>query len=179
MLAVVTSRDGEPAVGGAEAVAECGGRELVVDVDGLMPAALAVALAPRVAAADVVVLAASPDGRSLAPRLAATLARPLVAGAVQIEPGRAVVARRGGTTLEDIEIDGPYVATLEPGMRAVPADLVVGEPVSLPLHSVGADPIVTRPRRETLSSAVSRWPSARAAACGTRCASRKTPRRSP
>ena len=142
MLAVVTSRDGELAVGGAEAIAECRGRALVVEVDGLMPAALAAALAPRVAAADVVVMPASADGRSLAPRLAATLPRPLVAGAVQIEPGRAVVARRGGTMLEDMEIDGPYVATLEPGVRAVPGNLVVSDPVSLPLDSIGADPTV-------------------------------------
>jgi electron transfer flavoprotein alpha subunit len=149
MLAVVTSRDGELAVGGAEAIAECGGRGLVVDVDGLRPATLAAELAVRLTEVDVVVMPASADGRSLAPRLAASLARPLVAGAVNVEPGRAVVARRGGTILEDLEIDGSYVATLEPGVRAVPVDLVVSDPVSLPLDSVGIDPTVeqvTTPR---------------------------------
>ncbi len=142
MIAVVTSRDGDLALGGVDAIAECDGEALVVDVEGLAPAAAAIALAPLVESADVVVMPASSDGRSLAPRLAASLGRPLIAGAVEIEPGRAVVARGGGTQLQEIEVDGPYVATLEPGVRSVPADLHVPEPRPLPTAGSSTDPIL-------------------------------------
>lgn len=123
MTAVVVTRHGDYPLGGMEAVAECGGRAVVIDVDGLHPAALAAAVLDRVRDAEVIVLAASPDGRDLAPRLAALLGRPLMAGAVSAEPGRAIVARRGGLILETHIVDGPYVATLQPGGRGVPAEL--------------------------------------------------------
>ena len=148
MLAVVISRDGVLPVGAADVFAETEGEGVVVDVDGLRPAALAAALADTVAAATVVVLPASPDGRDLAPRLAAALDRPLLAGAVRVAPGRAVVARRGGSVLEERTVDGPYVATLEPGVRGVPADLVVPDPVvvdgptAVPAESRPDDPAV-------------------------------------
>jgi electron transfer flavoprotein alpha subunit len=79
-------------------------------------AAWSAALAPLVESEDVVVMPASPDGRDLAPRLAAVLGRPYWAGAVSVEPGRVSVARYGGRVLVDAELAGPAVATLVPGV---------------------------------------------------------------
>lgn len=140
MIAVVPVRAGELPLGGDEAVAEAGGRALLVGdgtADALAhlhgtatecrcwerpayaPAAWSAALTRVLADDDVVVLPASPDGRDLAPRLAHLLDRPLVAGAVRVRPGEAVVARRGGLVMEDLTVAGPYVATLQPGVRGV------------------------------------------------------------
>ncbi len=131
-MAVVCARDGEVAVGGREAFAECDGRGLLVDVTaGLAPAALARALAPHLGAARGVVCPASADGRDLAPRLAAELGRPLLPGAVLVEDARVVLARHGGRVLEDVTVDGPFVTTLLPGVRGVPGDLVMPDPVDL------------------------------------------------
>lgn len=142
MMAVVVSRSGELPVGAADAVAECDGVAIVVDIDGLRPGALAAALADRVAEADVIVLPASPDGRDLAPRLAAILDRPLLAGAVQVGFDRAILARLGGSVLEEHVVDEPFVATLEPGVRGIPADLAI--PASTPSSEAGggSDPVI-------------------------------------
>ena len=142
MFAVVVARGGELPVGAADAFAECGGAGIVVDVDGLRPGALAAALAERVASSTVIVLPASPDGRDLAPRLAAELDRPLLAGAVRVAPGHVVIARRGGSVLEEHTIEGPYVATLEPGVRGLPADLIVPDPTPLEESARPRDPEV-------------------------------------
>ena len=101
-VAVVVARDGRLPVGSDHAVAEAEGRVIVVGSGaeagagrmvgdeqvwwsdtgpGLRPAALAAWLAPTVDSVPLVVLPASPDGRDLAPRLAAALGRPLVAEA--------------------------------------------------------------------------------------------------
>lgn len=133
MVAVVVARDGQYPLGGMEAVAECAGNAVVVDVDGLRPAELAASLVGRVQEVEVVVMPASPDGSSLAPRLASLLGRPLLAGAVSAEPGRVTLARRGGLVLESHDVDGPYVATLLPGVRGVPADLEPPVPVPVPV----------------------------------------------
>ena len=142
MLAVVVTRDGTVPIGGLEAAAECDGRALVVDVDGLRPAELASSLAPRLVDETVVVLPASADGRDLAPRLAAALGRPLLAGAVQVSVGSATVARRGGSVLERRVVDGSFVATLEPGVRGVPADLELPPAAQLERAANAADPHV-------------------------------------
>jgi electron transfer flavoprotein alpha subunit len=68
-----------------------------------------------------VVLPASPDGRDLAPRLAHALGRPLLAGAVEVTPHLARLARGSGLVLQDEVINGPVVATLQPGVRGVVA----------------------------------------------------------
>lgn len=143
MLAIVPVRAGVLAEGGVEAVAEAGGRAVLVgedaagaavaltgigrevdawEVQGFQPAAWAAAIAPWLGGDEVVVLPASPDGRDLAPRLAHAAGRPLVAGAVSVRPGRAQVARAGGLVIEDLRIDGPYVATLIPGVRGAEID---------------------------------------------------------
>ncbi len=139
MVAVVVVRDGQVPLGGDEAVAEAGGaavlagsrteaaaKELTAarhvrcaELGDFAPGAWATALAPVVAPAAVVVLPASPDGRDLAPRLAHALGRPLLAGATEIAPDRAVLVRRGGLVSETHHVDGPVVATLVPGVRGV------------------------------------------------------------
>ena len=112
-MAVVVVRDGQLPAGAVETVAEAGGAVLVVGsgtskaADGLDaasriwlleapsagPAALAGTLAPALAAVDMILLPTSPDGRDLAPRLAAILGRPLLAGAVRCVPGEVEVTR--------------------------------------------------------------------------------------
>ncbi|MFD8493929.1 mycofactocin-associated electron transfer flavoprotein alpha subunit [Amycolatopsis sp. NPDC059657] len=62
---------------------------------------------------------ASPDGRDLAPRLAFALGIPLLAGAIEIHRTGARLARWGSKTMVDVEVDGPFVATLIPGVRTV------------------------------------------------------------
>ena len=90
------------------------------------PAARWAAAWPRCSSdVPLVVLPASPDGRDLAPRLAAVLDRPLLAGAVGVAPatdgtgpGRPAPGRRPGGGAGR-RVDGPVVATLLPGVRGV------------------------------------------------------------
>ncbi|MGH3745249.1 MAG: mycofactocin-associated electron transfer flavoprotein alpha subunit [Mycobacteriales bacterium] len=151
MIAVVVVRDGVLPLGGDEAVSEAGGRAVLVgsgtasaaaglvatevfawEAGSYAPGAWAAALAPQLAHEDVVVLPGSPDGRDLAPRLAHVLARPLHAPAQSIEPGRVVVTRGGGLRTETFTPTGPYVATLEPGVRgAEDGDPVAPQAISL------------------------------------------------
>ena len=141
MLAVVPVRDGALVAGGGACVAACGGRALLVgdraaqatgelagiaveplwtlDRPSFAAAAWAAAIGPLVADATVLVLPASPDGRDLAPRLAHGLGRPLLAGAVTVHDTGAELARHGGLVLEQVRVDGPFVATLQPGGRGV------------------------------------------------------------
>jgi electron transfer flavoprotein alpha subunit len=140
MLAVVPVRDGELPAGGAETVAECGGRALVVgsspradEVAGIAtdvtlvelgsyaPGRWADALAPLLEDERLVVLPGSPDGRDLAPRLAHVLDRRLLAGAIRIAPDHARLVRGGGMELHEVSITDPVVATLQPGHRGVSA----------------------------------------------------------
>ncbi|SDX24144.1 Electron transfer flavoprotein, alpha subunit [Amycolatopsis xylanica] len=65
------------------------------------------------------ILPASPDGRDLAPRIAFALDIPLLAGAIEIHRTGARLARWGSKTMVDVEVDGPFVATLVPGVRTV------------------------------------------------------------
>ncbi|GHB71582.1 hypothetical protein GCM10010377_72750 [Streptomyces viridiviolaceus] len=142
-VAVVVVRDGLPPLGADEAVAEAGGDVLLVGTGtgaatarltaarrawtaeaprGVAPpgpAAIAAALRPHLEPVRVVVLPASPDGRDLAPRLAAVLDRPLLAGAIEVTSRGADVLRWGDRTLLTLTSDGPFVATLVPGVRGV------------------------------------------------------------
>lgn len=166
-VAVVVARDGRLPVGSDEAVAEAGGSAVVVGSGsetaartlvaarrawwaetgaGFRPGLLAAQLAPVLRGATLVILPASPDGRDLAPRLAARLGRPLLGGAVSAGCGadpkggtgvgvRATVSRLDDRVLMDVDVDGPAVVTLVPGSRAVdpkdPEDPVVVEPLGL------------------------------------------------
>jgi len=139
-MAVVVARDGQLPAGAAETVAEAGGAALVVGsgagkaADGLDaasrvwlleapsagPAALAATLAPALAAVDMILLPASPDGRDLAPRLAVILGRPLLAGAVRCAPGEVEVTRLDDRLSVRVAMDGPVLVTLRPGRRGTP-----------------------------------------------------------
>lgn len=161
MLAIVPVRAGIVPAGADETVAECAGRVLVVGsgtaaaVDELAravaltealtaelgvyePARWAALLAPALVDEPVLVVPGSPDGRDLAPRLAARLGRRFVAGAVAVEMRsrrhRAltegtrdtdgalvhVTAARAGRLLEVHEIrPATAVVTFQPGVRGV------------------------------------------------------------
>jgi electron transfer flavoprotein alpha subunit len=104
-VAVIVVRDGRLPGGAAEAVAGAGGTAVVVGSDaetgasaligatavwwadtgpGLRPGSLAGWLAPLLTPIPLIVMPASPDGRDLAPRVAALLGRPLVARALTV-----------------------------------------------------------------------------------------------
>lgn len=151
MIAVVVVRDGVLPAGGAEAVAECEGRAVLIGsqastgVDALrgiatkltlvereafQPAAFASDLAPLLADESIVVLPASPDGRDLAPRLAAALQRPLHAGAIAVNADRVDLVRNGGRELHRVVPEARFVATLQPGARGVIADRLLPAPAT-------------------------------------------------
>ncbi|ADP82668.1 mycofactocin-associated electron transfer flavoprotein alpha subunit [Pseudofrankia inefficax] len=151
ITALVVARGGAVPPGGAEAAAEAGGRVLVVGSGaaeaaealhratgggpatevwwadtgpGLRAGTLAASLARALAGADLVVLPASADGRDLAPRLAAALDVPLLAGAVAVRSGadgelRADLSRIDGRLLVTATCVAPAVATLLPGARSL------------------------------------------------------------
>jgi electron transfer flavoprotein alpha subunit len=143
MLAVVPVRAGVLPAGALETVAECNGHALLVgsqcrdavgelngvarivrlaEVGDIRIGGWAHALATVLEASPIVVLPGSPDGRDLAPRLAAVLGRPLFAGAVQVRPDRVDLARRGGLVIEEVRPHGSFIATLSPGVRGVEPD---------------------------------------------------------
>lgn len=142
-LAVVVARDGVLPPGTQEAIGEAGGSVLVLGegagaaAEGLSsaprrwyadtgpgapPGALSAALAPLLAAVDLAILPASADGRDLAPRLAAVLGRPLLAGAVRVSASagplvEADLWRAGDRLCLPVRVQGPAVATVLPGCR--------------------------------------------------------------
>ena len=161
MIAVVVVRDGLLPAGGAEVVAECDGRGVLIGsgtsgaADSLtgvarhltlieradfQPAAFAAALAQPLADESIVVLPASPDGRDLAPRLAAVLHRPLHAGAIAVGADRVDLVRNGGRELHRLVPEDRFVATLQPGSRGVIADPLLSAAISTHA-SVAADTV--------------------------------------
>lgn len=167
MLAVIPVRDGQLPAGADEAIAEAGGRALLIgegtevaakactaatDIELVEAGAFAAgrwatALAAHLTA-EIVILPASPDGRDLAPRLAHACGRPLLAGAIEITTEHAVLTRRGGLVTEAHRVDDPVVATLVPGVRGVapvdqeatvtPSTLSLGD--GLDAEVLGVDP---------------------------------------
>ncbi len=149
MLGVVPVREGVLPLGADEVCAEAGGRVLVIGsgcevavaaLNGVASLAWSVELAPfaphrwaRCIASLVphiddgsghrgpchLLLPASPDGRDLAPRLAAELDRPFVAGTIAMTATGADVTRFGGRVTDHLRFDRPVVATLQPGVRGV------------------------------------------------------------
>jgi electron transfer flavoprotein alpha subunit len=150
MIALIPVRDGALPAGASEAIAEAAGRVLIAGSGTDDVALVGVAsevfltelgpfeigrwasvLAPTIEAltdSDIVVLPHSPDGRDLAPRLAAALDRPLLAGATEVGAHRVRVARRGGLELHELRPTGAFVATLQPGARG---SLTVDAPPSV------------------------------------------------
>ncbi len=166
MIAVIVVREGQLPAGAAECVAEAGGRAIVigtevhsVELSGALtlveagpfgPAAYAALLAGRLVD-EPVILPASPDGRDLAPRLAALLGWPLLAPALAVGVHSVQVVRQNGRILEEVAVDGPFVATLLPGVRGVgAADSMArdSEPVvareSQPMAAPGREPMAVR-----------------------------------
>jgi electron transfer flavoprotein alpha subunit len=189
VIAVVPVRSGELPSGAGEAVAEAGGSAIVagegtpeaaealagelgsslravrlLELGPFGPARFANALAPFVEGNDVIILPGSPDGRDLAPRLAAVMGRPLLAGALAVTAAGAEVVRWQGSQVATMEVVGPFVATLLPGSRAVHGGReVAGEPivpeVLEPAPATGADPelvelVAADPAAVDLSEAV-------------------------
>ena len=168
-LAVVYARAGELPPGALEAAAEAGGSVLVVGDGaqaaagaarsaqrawwcdtgpGLQPGRLAARLAPLLAGIPLLVLPGTPDGRDLAPRLAACLGRPLLAGACRAEITaagvRADLCRLDDRVVLPADCDGPAVVTLAPGTGAIAAITassypVAVEPIALPGGAVPGD----------------------------------------
>jgi electron transfer flavoprotein alpha subunit len=79
--------------------------------------AWAAALAPVLTSYHAVLLPASADGRDLAPRLAAAMDRPLLAGATEYRDDEVRLPRHGGLLMDHVRADGPVVVTLQPGVR--------------------------------------------------------------
>lgn len=137
-IAVVPVRGAVLPAGAEETIAEAGGvvllagsgtgeaaASLAVDAVSVAAAeigdpafgAWATALAPLLAPYHAILLPASPDGRDLAPRLAAAMGRPLLAGATEYRDDEVRLARYGGLIMEHVTADGPVVVTLQPGVR--------------------------------------------------------------
>ncbi len=164
MIAVVPIRDGELPAGGAESVAEAGGRVLLVgesplkaltalkgiateiqywDTPGFAPGMWAAALSDELLAEDIVLLPASPDGRDLAPRLAAQLERPLFAGAIEVRAHGVTCIGFQGIVMVEHLLGGASIVTLQPGVRGIdPLDIDLPEPVAMnPSVSPGNAPV--------------------------------------
>ena len=164
MLAVLPVREGLLPAGGLETVAECGGdvvligdhahaaAELlagyarsvtVVEAGAFAPSAWALFLAAtficRRAEAAQIVFPASPDGRDLAPRLAAALGRDLFAGAITINENLIQLVRHGGLTIVDAHPAGAFVATLQPGIRGADIDGAADAPVVSTIEYIAPD----------------------------------------
>lgn len=140
MLAVVPVREGVLPAGGLEAIAECDGRVLLIgsgvaaaadelngaasrittiEVGDFAPGRWSTVLVAQLGDEPHVVLPASPDGRDLAPRIAAAMQRDLWAGAISVTPQRIELARNGGLVINEIVPAAAFVATLQPGVRGV------------------------------------------------------------
>jgi len=109
----------------------CGRVETCEVAEG--PAGLAAALAPVVSHASIVLLAGSPDGRDLAPLIAAELHRPMLAGVVEIATEHVTTTGFGGMVSVLHARPGQFVATLQPGVRGVERPPSPSPPVSVPL----------------------------------------------
>jgi len=137
-IAVVPVRAATLPAGAEETIAEVGGvvllagsgtteaaASLAVDAVSVAVAeigtpafgAWAAGLAPFLAPYHAILLPASADGRDLAPRLAAAMGRPLLAGATEYRDDEVRLTRCGGLLSEHVTADGPVVVTLQPGVR--------------------------------------------------------------
>jgi len=158
-IAVVPVRAAVLPAGAEETIAEAGGvvllagsgtaeaaAALAVDAVSVAVAeigdpafgAWAAALAPLLARYRAVLLPASADGRDLAPRLAAAMDRPLLAGAIEYRDEEVRLARCGGLLTEHVTADGPVVVTMQPGVRGTEPrrhDLPGAEPAAVKLAS--------------------------------------------
>ena len=141
-VAVVPVRDGELPLGAADVAWEAGQDGLALLIGSGVAAAAATLpaeltawgwengayapggwsqqLAPLLRTAGRILLPASPDGRDLAPRLAAELDRSLVAGAAEIRSDTALVPRWEGAALAEVPLDARTVVTRLPNSASAP-----------------------------------------------------------
>ncbi|MFA5774981.1 MAG: mycofactocin-associated electron transfer flavoprotein alpha subunit [Ilumatobacteraceae bacterium] len=152
MLSLLPIRQGMNPAGFGEAVSECGGRVLligegcrdaatqlrgiaseitIVEAGTFAPAAWARFLAIQLGGEDIIVFSASPDGRDLAPRLAFELGVSLYAGAVRVTAQRVDLAQWGGQSIESLQPESRFVATLQIGARDVVGNFANGSVVEL------------------------------------------------
>jgi electron transfer flavoprotein alpha subunit len=110
----------------------------LLEVSSVAPAALASTLAQALAGVEMILLPASPDGRDLAPRLAAILGRPLLAGAVRCAPGEVEVTRLDDRLSVRVGVDGPVLVTLRPGFRGQPESVNGTKPAQVSVLSLAA-----------------------------------------
>ena len=140
MIAVVPVRAGVLPAGGAETVAEAGGRALLIgegtekavadlgalagevtvwETDGFHPGRWAGATSGLLSAEPIVLLPASPDGRDLAPRIAVVTGHDLLCGALDVRDGTVHTSYHGGSAMLEHHLDGATVITLQPGVRGI------------------------------------------------------------
>ncbi len=164
-VAVIPVREGALPLGGADVAYEVGPGGLTVlmgtgcaaaaaalpatltawgwDAGPYAPGSWAEQLAPLLRSAGQIVLPASPDGRDLAPRLAAALDRPLVAGALEVRDGVALVPRWEGASLAEVAVDPRAVLTRLPNTAQAPLPATLGatyRELSFPLAPPAAVP---------------------------------------
>jgi len=178
MLAVIPIRDGVVPAGGDETIAECRGRALLIgsgvghaaaalterinarelrliEMGVFSPATWSQVLTPILAEETVIVTPGSPDGRDLAPRLAAALQLPFLGGAIavsvegtRVDPDRpsmvrVTVSRQGGQVIETHELrPAAVVTTLQPGITSIEFDPKAPPPELIelaPVKAGGAD----------------------------------------
>jgi electron transfer flavoprotein alpha subunit len=155
MIAVLVVREGLLPLGADEVAAEGGGHALLIgsrtreaadqltaasnvyccEAGEYAPARWSAALAGPLSSWHAVLLPASSDGRDLAPRLAASLGRHLLAGASAVSGSGATLLRWGGQVEVEASAEEAFVATLQPGVRGVaPAEAAEAsiEDVALP-----------------------------------------------
>jgi electron transfer flavoprotein alpha subunit len=186
-VAVVVARSGQLPPGADEAVAEAGGLAVVcgsgaeqaaasltaaeqawhLETGGLRAASLSSSLCPLLVDVPLVILPASADGRDVAPRLAATLDRALLAGAVRVglvgaqgsQEVEADLARLEDRLLVRTRSAAPVVATLLPGSRTAIARAPAGppQPLAVAADAASAGDVevldVLEPRAETMDLA--------------------------
>ncbi len=165
MIALVPVRDGLPAAGAAEAVAEAGGRVLLIgndvaaavaelpvdareiqlaEVGVYAPAAWSAVLAAALIGEDTIILPGSADGRDLGPALAVRMGRPFAAAVLEVTEDRWVTPLADDRALAVHTLTEPIVATIDPGTRTFtagpPADATITE-LALELPAT-ADPEV-------------------------------------
>ncbi len=140
MIAVIPVRGGDLPAGAPETVAEAGGRVILVgegasdaafrlgelvseartwETPGFAPGHWSNSLAASLTDERLVLLPGSPDGRDLAPRLAAVLGHHLFSSAVEIRDGIVRTVGFGGAAMIEHHITGPSVITLQPGTRGI------------------------------------------------------------
>jgi electron transfer flavoprotein alpha subunit len=142
MIAVIPVRNGVFPAGSDESIGEAGGDAIIIGI-GVNAAAndlsefgrrfwtIETELEPLTVATNVeellrvegrrdsIIMPASPDGRDLAPHIAHRLGRTLHAGAISITDSMVSVSVRGGLSIADHAPSGPFVATLQIGVRGV------------------------------------------------------------